>query len=178
MVWPRDDDEREKERTITELFNIDWRETSFVPAGDNPPAKIVLWKAEPDLTDEEISEIIDEVERRPEVAEVDTLAQRKIESDPEGKFSKIADPHARLAAARAEVRSEEPRLQDQESALAAQKPAAVHEPVKKRDTEFAKIDRAARERYPDLYDESPSLARRKYANRHGADDYNREFWAS
>ncbi len=47
--------------TMTELFDIEWRETSFVPAGDNPPARIVMWKNEPDLTDEEIEEVLLEV---------------------------------------------------------------------------------------------------------------------
>jgi hypothetical protein len=47
---------------ITELFNIDWQETSFVPAGDNPEARLVFWKAEPDLSAEEIEGILADVE--------------------------------------------------------------------------------------------------------------------
>ena len=131
-MWHRTGEREEEERRPrTELYNISWQETSFVPAGDNPPARIVFWKNEPEISEEEIEACIDEVERRSGMAEVDTLAQRKIEEEPE-RFGKIADPHARLAAARSEVRAETPDLQGQESALAArEKPAAVYEPVMK-----------------------------------------------
>jgi len=68
-MWPNEHREEREERrrraALTELYNIDWRETSFVPAGDNPPARIVMWKgrdAEPELTDGEIAAILEEVE--------------------------------------------------------------------------------------------------------------------
>ncbi len=110
---------------LTELFDIDWRETSFVPAGDNPPAKIVMWKNDPGLTDEEIEEVLQEAEteRRAEMptakltkqsdaeAAATALAKKLIEDEP-GRFAKIVDPSAQLVAARAVIWAENPDLRE------------------------------------------------------------------
>lgn len=109
------EEEREEERrTITELHNIDWRETSFVPAGDNPPARMVMWKQDPGLTEEEIEEILSGVEGEigggsysvTKFEDVNTKAAKLILEEP-GRFEHIASPSDRLAAARSVVNQRE-----------------------------------------------------------------------
>ena len=101
---------------ITELFNIDWRETSFVPRGDNPEARIVMWKDDPGLTDEEVAEVLEEVDVSETMKRANALALRKILDEPE-RFGEIADDDARLAAARSEVWAERPDLGSRDEAL-------------------------------------------------------------
>jgi hypothetical protein len=163
--WSQQEREEEEPRTLTELYDVDWQETSFVTAPDNRPARVVMWKDEPQLTDEEIEEIIEEVatEKRraggvtTALQRADALAMEKIEEEPE-RFAKIADPRARLAAARSEVWAENPSLGPRDSALAAQEPAAVHEPVMKGAKPYAELHRIAKAELPDLYRSNPSAA--------------------
>jgi hypothetical protein len=134
-MWPRRSQE-EEEHTLTELLNIDWRETSFVSRGDNPPARIVLWKQEPGLTDEEIEEILDEMEegtvttktftkRSDVVAEANRRAEELRKQDPEqyGRYS--------LDALRSQIYATDEALREALYALAPEEPAVVHEPVMK-----------------------------------------------
>lgn len=96
---------------LTELFNIDWRETSFVPAGDNEPARIVMWKNEPDfLTDEEIEGILQETERRAEMPT--TLTKR---SEVEAHVTALAKqqyPDLGEGAGRRQIWNERPDLRE------------------------------------------------------------------
>lgn len=161
--------EAEERRTLTELVNIDWRETSFVPAGDNPPARIVMWKQDPNLTDEEIAEVLDDVERSNVVttktftkasdvlAERDRLARQKM----------AKQDGLEIAQARVEVWLENPdlqewyqelRIREHEALAAAQEPPVVVPVVEKAAQPYAELHKAAREELPDLYRRSPSAA--------------------
>lgn len=157
-----------------ELYDIDWRETSFVPAGDNPPARILFWKSSPEITDEEIGEILDQVAGEPRqeatmtttgpamtkrgdaVAEADRLAK--------SRYPELAVRNP--AAARARVWAEAPELRDAVASLPAGEPvpeipgpASLHKAAEP----FAKLDAAARHELPDLYRRSPSMARTEAA---------------
>ncbi len=166
-MWPREDEEA---RTLTELFDIDWRETSFVPAGDNPPARIVMWKNEP-LTDTEIEEILADVERStalPNMAKTqDALAER----DRLARQKMAKQDGLTIAQARVEVWLENPDLQERYQQLRIREHEALtsftgQEPpvlvpaslVEKGATPYAALHKAAREELPDLYRRSPSAA--------------------
>jgi hypothetical protein len=87
-----------------------------------------------------------------------------------------------LAAVRGFVMAADEALREALAALPPEEPVEVEEePVlEKAAGAFAKIDAAARERYPDLYDESPSRARVKISEKRAdlGDGYHREFWAA
>jgi hypothetical protein len=169
-MWPRDDEER----PLVELVNIDWRETSFVPAGDNPPARLVMWKNDPGLTDEEIEEVLDDVaneQRRSEVTTKtfgkagDVLAER--DRLAREKMAKQAQPGLTIAQARVEVWLENPDLQEryqqlriqEHEALAAQAPEVVTVPVLEKAAQpYAELHRIAKAELPELYRRSPSAA--------------------
>lgn len=85
------------------------------------------------------------------------LAKKMIEREPQ-RFGKIADPQARLAAARTEVYRENPELRELHDG--AQPDPTIEERVVHKGAEpFSKIDAAAREELPELYRSSPSRAR-------------------
>lgn len=150
----------------TELYDIDWRETSFVPRGDNEPARIVMWKNEPGLTDEEIEAVLQDVEAERSTT-VTTMTKR---SDVEAEATRRArelqkrDPETYggkpLAAVRSAVYARDPELREKHEALPPEPVAVAAEtPVLKAAAPFSKIDAAAREMLPDLYRESESAAR-------------------
>jgi hypothetical protein len=170
-MWPREE-EREERRALTDLFNIDWRETSFVPAGDNPPARLVMWKDEP-LSDEEIEEIIDEVateKRRPGVTTKafgkagDVLAER----DRLAREKMAKQDGLTIAQARVEVWLENPglqeryqqlRIQEHEAFASAQEPQVVPVPVVEKGAQpYAALHRVAKAELPELYRSNPSAA--------------------
>jgi hypothetical protein len=169
-MWPRDEREQEEERqTLTELFNIDWRETSFVGRGDNPPARIVLWKQEPDLTDGEIEEILDEVERGSSEAmttklrkEGDVLAER----DRLAREKMVKQEGLTISQARMEVWMENPALREayrQAERDHAERMAAIatgqEELVEKAaQRPYAELHRVAKAELPELYRSNPSAA--------------------
>jgi len=97
------------------------------------------------------------------------------------RLAKQEHPDLPEAAARARIWAERPDLrQAYEQASEAQEILPPREPVQKGAAAFAKIDAAARQRYPDLYDKSPSRARTKVSEKEAdlGDGYHREFWAS
>lgn len=167
----------------TELYDIDWRETSFVGAPDNPPARIVMWKDEPTLTDEEIEEVLreTETERR---AGMPTLSKRSEVEAHVGRLAKQEYPDVaarNLNAAMSKIWAERPDLREAHEGAQADRiaPAPAQVMVVKGASAFAKIDAHARESYPDLYDHSPSAARTKAREKRPdlGEAYDREFGA-
>ena len=141
----------------TELVNIDWRETSFVPAGDNEPARIVMWKNEPELTDEEIHAILAETATEKGRQEVTTTLTKK--DDVQAVVTRLAKeryPNVPEAAGRARIWAERPDLREaHEASPAPQTPAVDHETpasLEKGAPALAKRDAAVaelRKVYPD-----------------------------
>src|SRR5215218_5457147 len=125
------------EMPLTELFNIDWRETSFVSAGDNPPARIVMWKDRPELTDEEIETILAEAEneRRSTVTDPIQQANELAKRD----YPELAKTSP--AAARAKVWAERPDLREAHE-QAEETPIVVEHTVEKGAPALAKRDAA------------------------------------
>ena len=149
----------------TELFDIDWRETSFVPAGDNPPARIVLWKNDPGLTDAEVEEILEEVsaEQTPQrkgVPVTTTMTKLSIEAEVQKRAEELmkARPELTRVSARLEIWMElKDAYQEADEGEAVEVEASA--PVLKAADPFAKLDAAAREELPEIYRRSPSMAR-------------------
>ena len=154
----------------TELYDITWTETSFCPLGDNPPARIVMWKRDPGLTDEEIEVVLRDVEAERSTtvttmtkrSDVETEATRRAQElqkrDPETYGGKS------LWAVRSAVYAQDPDLREKHEALPPEPvPVATSAPVHKAAAPFSKIDAAAREVLPDLYRRSPSMARSEVA---------------
>lgn len=154
----------------TELYDIDWRETSFVPAGDNPPARIVMWKSEPGITDVEIEEILKEVAPDEATAPtrkegpVPTMTKQSVEAEVQrraGELMKVR-PELTPVSARLEIWAE---LRDryEEAPDGEPVPVEASAPVAKAAEPYSRIDAAAKEALPDLYRRSPSMARTEVA---------------
>lgn len=158
---------------ITELYDIEWTETSFVPAGDNPPARILFWKDRPGITDAEVEEILAEVAAGAAPAApaptqketpVITMTKQSIEAEVRRRAAELmkAKPELTPVSARLEIWAE---LRDryEEAPDAGPVPVQASAPVHKAAEPFSRLDAVAREELPDLYRRSPSMARTEVA---------------
>jgi hypothetical protein len=173
-MWPREDEREEEHRALTELYDVTWEETSFVPAPDNPPARLVMWKDEPHLSDEEIEAIIEEVateKRRAGGVTTTTFTKR---SQLWSAITKQAEDEAvdealergvqvtpeLIAAMRGKIIAADASLQEALGQLPGdyEEPAVVEAPVGKGRDEYAELAKVAQEMFPL---DSPSVAIRK-----------------